>query len=295
MIIRKTNKKLGILLLVSFLLCGCGEQTPANPSEVPTKTPTPTITLAPVPTDTPVPTMTPENKPTPEPAFDVSAITGGGVNAMAEFTDGELTRTASVAPGSVIYANNMDFDKGNEFAGSSYSGAEFILSDGNSHSGKYAIKVNKRKKQTQGISGSGITLDSANGLDYDSLIGHTVSLRCFLYYGTDSFGVSDELTFALYDAYRRETIEGYEFSEKANDIVLDSEGNPVLREMEAPVLLGTCTVPKGCWTECTFTFRVEEATEKNGLLFLGTKGEAFNSLGVYTPFLIDDLTITVVE
>ncbi len=290
------NKRIfAVTAITALLLTGCGNTNVAEPTATPTPTAAPTATTAPTPTDTPAPTDNPTPEPTPEPGFDVTTLTDGGPNAMAVFTDGKLTETAPVEPDSVIYANNMDSDKGNTFVGRNYTDAEFTLTDTQSHSGKYSVKVTKRKKQTQGISGSGIALNAENGLDYDALIGHTVELRCFLYYGTDSFEVADELTFALFDSGRTETIKGYVFAEKNNDIILDSNGNPVLKDMKAPVLCGTCTVKKNQWTECVFTFTVEKASKKDGFLFFGTKDENFNSLGLYTPYFIDDLTLTVVK
>lgn len=286
-----------VTAITALIFTGCGNIEEATPTPVPTETPTtaPEATTAPEPTESPVPTETPTPEPTPEPGFDISTLTNGGTNAMATFSDGKLQETAPIEPGSIIYANNMDSDKGNVFAGKNYTDAEFALTDAQAHSGKYSIKVTKRKKKTQGISGSGIALDAENGLDYKALVGHTVELRCFLYYGTDSFEVADELSFALFDSNRSETIKGYTFGEKDNDIIKDSHGNPILKDMEAPVLLGTCNVKKGVWTECVFTFTVEKATKKDGFLFFGTKDEAFNSLSMYSPYLIDDLTIMVVE
>ncbi len=296
-----------VIVCLVCLLGGCSTgmvQFAATPT--PAKTPAtaqPTEAVKPTDALTPSPTVNAEPTqaatPTPSasvPAFDITTMKDGGYNACATWDDeGKLVEAAEIAPGSMIFCNNLERHDGNRLAsGNVFAGAELILNDSISQTGMFCMKVTSRKERTEGVSGFGLILGTNNGMEYKKLIGHTIELKCYLYYEDEGFGVPEELTFALYDGYHTERVMGYTY-DRNNEIVVDKNGDPVLKERDAYVLCETKTVPKRTWTECTFRYTVKETDIEDGMLVIGTKDEEQNAVGMYAAYYIDDITITVIE
>ncbi len=289
---RRRGLILSICLLVGLCLCGCMrvDDSSMKPSATPVPTNTPTI----APTNTPTPSPSPSVTPIPE--FDITLMVDGGANACAKWDEnGKLVETAEVVPGAMIYCNNIERHDGNRFPKDNvFAGAELLLNDRISQTGMFCMKVATRKETTRGVSGAGIMLNAVNGLDYKSLVGHTIELKFYLYYEDEGFGAPEQLTIALYDTYHTELVMGFTY-DRNNELIVDSNGEPVLEEQEAFVVSGTQTVPRRTWTECVFRHKVTETDAKEGMLLIGTQGEVQNAVGMYAAYYIDDITITVVE
>lgn len=281
-------------LILMGLLVGCanggGEKPSATPTPTMTATPSPSPTVAPTATSTPIPT------PTEEPKFDITTMINGGANACATWDDeGKLVAAAEVVPGAMIYCNNIERHDGNRFAKDNvFAGAELILNDQISQTGMFCMKVATRKETTRGVSGAGLILGEVNGLNYESLIGHTIEIKCYLYYEDEGFGAPEELIFTLYDTYHTEKVMGYTYDQN-NELVVDKNGDPVLKEQDAYVVSSTQKVARRTWTECTFRHTVTETDAKEGMLLIGTQNEEQNAVGMYAAYYIDDITVTVVE
>ncbi len=302
-----------LILIIAALVSACAgplpgseslvTPTPQESSPVPVLTATPEPTLSPVPTafstPTPVPTTAPAitEIPLPTPP-DVSGYTNGGYNACAKWDEnGELTETAPAEVGSMIYCNNFEREEGNRLAdGNDCNEVEIICTDKKAAGGLYSYRISKRKQAFHGLSGLGFRLDERNGIRYKDLIGKTIRIHVSIFYEDEGFGSADTLEFALYDGYHTETVKGYQYERRDGSVVVDSHGIPILVDQERAVLKNSCTVKRGVWTECDFYLMVEDTNMlSKGYLMLATVDEAQNSVGLFSSYYIDDLSVTVIS
>ncbi len=287
---------LSFLLLLLGICSGCEYTTDPGFDYLTPKPPTPTNTLTPTtapPTSTPTPSPSPEPTMTPVPDMD---YVEGDANACATWDNGDLVEAAPVIVGELVYKNNFEYDSKCYYPKRNAWSADRTYVNDLYHSGNTSVEISNRKEGTHGISGAGFYFSDENGLNYEELVGHTLEVHVFIYYKDELFGTSDTITFAFYDCYRTERVMGYTYN-KNNDIIVDDNGEPVLKEQDAFPVVATYDVPIGEWTECVFTFTVQETKlgPEDGTFLLATQNETANSLGLYTSFYFDDMTIRVLD
>ena len=297
--IKPTIALLVLALWATIALCACNglpgsEDLPTpTPPEV-TFTPTPSPSATPIPTATPSPTETPiPVTPTP----DVTKIENGWYNAMAEWDkNGELVQKAPVTVDTLVYANNFERDMGNRLGPyNSGNEADVYMTDSIAHSGYYSVKASRRKQEYHGLSGFLLQLNDYNGLSYESLVGHVLRIRCFIYYSNEGFGVADSINFTAFDTYQKETALDYVYNSRDGSRKVDKNGNPVLQKQERFVRCNTQQVIRNNWMECVFYVTIRPSTVRTGGVLIATTDEDPNSVGLYCSYYIDDLTVTVLK